>query len=291
MEAQAMVWGWPIWLYLFVAGVAGGGFFAAFLVNLFTRGKHKVLLQIATWIGLPLVLVGVLLLVIDLGNQLWSWHLFVRFYLVSPMSMGSWILVLWSIIAVALIALWFAELFDAEEGHTGLFARIASWLRPLLPLVGVLSWVEFVLSILLIAYTGVLLSSSSVALWATILLPVLFVVSAISTGWAATLLVAALLRKEIPAEAGKAGAILAVLEVLALIAFLVAVPSGVLVAGSLSLWFWLGVAVIGLLVPFGLELWSIRTGEKTVLVVATALCVLLGGLVLRAVVVIGGQII
>jgi polysulfide reductase chain C len=286
-----MVWEWPIWLYLFAAGVAGGGFLAAFLVNLFTRGKHKVLSQIATWIGLPLVLVGVLLLVFDLGNQSWSWHLFVRFYLVSPMSMGSWILLLWSIVAAALIALWFAELFEPEEGHTDLFARVASWLRPLLPLVGVLSWVEFVLSILLIAYTGVLLSSTSIALWATVLLPVLFVVSAISTGWAATLLVAALLRKEIPPEAGKAGAILAVLEVLALIAFLVAVPSGVLVAGSLSLWFWIGVVVIGLLVPFGLELWSVRTGEKTVLVLATALCVLLGGLVLRAVVVIGGQII
>ena len=69
MEAQAMVWEWPIWLYLFAAGVAGGGFFAAFLVNLFTGGKHKALLQIATWIGVPLVLMGVLLLVVDLGNQ------------------------------------------------------------------------------------------------------------------------------------------------------------------------------------------------------------------------------
>ena len=39
MEGHAMVWEWPIWVYLFVAGVAGGGFFATFLVNQFTRGR------------------------------------------------------------------------------------------------------------------------------------------------------------------------------------------------------------------------------------------------------------
>ena len=83
---EAMIWGWPLWVYLWAAGVAGGGFFAAFLVNLFTGRKHKLLLQIATWVGVPLVLLGVLLLVFDLGNQFWAWHLFVRFLPVSPGS-------------------------------------------------------------------------------------------------------------------------------------------------------------------------------------------------------------
>jgi polysulfide reductase chain C len=289
MEAQAMVWGWPIWLYLFAAGVAGGGFFAAFLVNLFTGGKHRILLQIATWFGLPLVLVGVLLLVVDLGNQLWAWHLFVRFLPVSPMSVGTWILTLWSIVAVVLIALWFAELFEPTEQPTGFFARVASWLRFLLPLAGILGWIEFVLSVLLITYTGVLLSATSRELWASVLLPVLFVVSAISTGMAATLLVAVLLGKEIPPRLGQSAAVLEIYEVLALIAFLVAVPAGVLISGPLSLWFWIGVVGIGILIPFVLELVTWRT-SPTVLVLAMAFSVLLGGLVLRAVVVVGGQI-
>jgi formate-dependent nitrite reductase membrane component NrfD len=289
MEATVMVWEWPIWLYLFAAGVAGGGFFAAFLVNLLTRDKHKDLLQIATWIGLPLVLVGVLLLVVDLGNQERAWHLFVRFLPVSPMSLGSWILLLWSIIAVVLIALWFSELFESPEEATGLFPRIASWLRPLLPIARILAWIEFVLSILLIAYTGVLLSNTSVAMWSSVLLPVLFVVSAISTGMAATLLVAVLLGKEIPPRLGQAAAILEVYEVLALVAFLLVVPAGVLISGPLSLWFWIGVVGIGILVPFVLELVTWRT-SPTILVLAMAFSVLLGGLVLRAVIVVGGQI-
>ena len=80
------------------------------------------------------------------------------------------------------------------------------------------------------------------------------------------------------------------MEVVALIAFLIAVPAEALFTGSLSLWFWIGVVVIGLLVPFALELWSQRARARTLLIVASAFCVLLGGMVLRAVVVVGGQI-
>lgn len=289
MEAM---WGWPLWVYLWAAGVAGGGYFAAFLANLFSGRKHKELLQIATWIGVPLALLGSLLLVFDLGNQSWAWHLFVRFMPVSPMSLGSWILLLWSITAVVLIALWFAEILEAAEQPTGLFAWVASLLRPLMPAIETLAWIAFVLAVLLITYTGVLLSNTSVSLWATVFLPVLFVVSAISTGTAAILLVLVLLGKEIPEEFGKAGAILAVLEVLALIGFLVTVPAGVLIAGplGLSILFWLGVVLVGLLVPFGLEIWTLRKEAIGPLVLASTLCVLLGGLILRAVVMIGGQI-
>jgi polysulfide reductase chain C len=289
---EAMMWEWPIWVYLWAAGVAGGGYFAAFLANRFSGRKHKELLQIATWIGVPLALLGSLLLVLDLGNQTWAWHLFVRFMPMSPMSLGSWILLIWSITAVALIALWFAEIFESAEQPTGVFAWVASLLRPLMPAIEILAWIAFVLAVLLITYTGVLLSNTSVSLWATVLLPVLFVVSAVSTGTAAILLVLVLLGKEIPEEFGKAGAILAVLEVVALVGFLVTVPAEVLIAGplSLSILFWLGVVVVGLLVPFGLELWTLRKEAIGPLVLASTLCVLLGGLILRAVVVIGGQL-
>lgn len=286
---EAMVWEWPIFIDLWAAGVAGGGYFAAFLVDRFTGRKHKLLMQVATWVGVPLALLGVLLLVLDLGNQLWAWHLFVRFMPVSPMSLGSWILLLWSITGVALIALWFAEIFEPAEQPTDVFARVASLLRPLVPATEILGWIAFVLSVLLIAYTGVLLSNTRIALWATVLLPALFVVSAIFTGTAAIRLVLTLLGKEIPEEFGKASLILAVLQAVALVGFLVTVPAGVLVAGPLSIWFWAGVVLVGLLAPFGLEIGTLKLKVTTPLVLASTLCVLLGGLILRAVVVIGGQ--
>lgn len=286
---EAMVWEWPIFIDLWAAGVAGGGYFVAFLVDRFTGRKHKLLMQVATWVGVPLALLGVLLLVLDLGNQLWAWHLFVRFMPVSPMSLGSWILLLWSITGVALIALWFAESLEPAEQPTDVLARVASMLRPLVPATEILVWITFVLSVLLIAYTGVLLSNTRIALWATVLLPALFVVSAIFTGTAAIRLVLTLLGKEIPEEFGKASLILAVLQAVALVGFLVTVPAGVLVAGPLSIWFWAGVVLVGLLVPFGLEIGTLKLKVTTPLVLASTLCVLLGGLILRAVVVIGGQ--
>lgn len=286
---EAMVWEWPIFIDLWAAGVAGGGYFAAFLVDRFTGRKHKLLMQVATWVGVPLALLGVLLLVLDLGNQLWAWHLFVRFMPVSPMSLGSWILLLWSISGVALIALWFAESLEPAEQPTDVLARVASMLRPLVPATEILVWIAFVLAVLLITYTGVLLSNTRIALWATVLLPALFVVSAIFTGTAAIRLVLTLLGKEIPEEFGKASLILAVLQAVALVGFLVTVPAGVLVAGPLSIWFWAGVVLVGLLVPFGLEIGTLKLKVTTPLVLASTLCVLLGGLILRAVVVIGGQ--
>ena len=283
---EAAVWEWPIFIDLWAAGVAGGGFFAAFLVNRLTGGKHKRLLQIATWIGVPLALLGVLLLVLDLGNQIWFWHLMVKpfvpfltFYPLSVMSVGTWVLTLWSISGTCLIALWLAE--SEVPGFV--------LLRRLVPLTKILEWVSFGISPLVIAYTGVLLSSTNIASWTTVFLPILFVTSAIFTGTAATQLVATLTGTDVPTGLGKAGLILAILQALALIGFLVSVPSGVLVAGPLALWFWIGAVLVGLVVPFGLELWALQAKRTMVLVLASTLCVLVGGLVLRAMVVIGGQ--
>jgi len=285
----AGVWGWPIWTYLWAAGVAGGGFFAAFLVNLFTRNSHKSMLRVSTVIGVPLVLIGTLLLVIDLGNPLWSWHLFVTFLPLSPMSVGSWVLLLWSVCAIVLTVLWFAEDYEPAKGQHNLLSSAVSWLRPLVRLSGVLGWFAFGLAVLLISYTGVLLTTTSRSMWATMLLPGLFVVSAVATGLAANVLAHVLLRRKIAHEFCRAGVFLCVLEAAVLIAFLASVPSAVLLGGPLSWWFWIGVALVGLLIPFVLDAFSSRAARIAPLVLASTTGVLLGGLVLRAVIVIGGQ--
>ncbi|NPV09577.1 MAG: polysulfide reductase NrfD [Anaerolineae bacterium] len=301
-----MTWEWQTAVYLWVAGIAGGAYLAAFLVNVFGY-RRRDLVRRATYVGVPLVILGTLLLVYDLGKPLRAWHLFlsfranawevvpgvgvaslrgfppnIPFYPGSPMSMGSWILFLFIAIGVVMAVLWAAE---SSEGR-----GILGWLQPLAPVAGILSWVMAGLSVLLIAYTGVLLSATNQPLWAgALLLPALFVISAVATGTALLLLVEALRGRDIPHVFGRAAATLAVLEVIALAGFLLTVPSVVLVTGSLSPWFWGGVVVVGLLVPFGLELYSARK-MMAPLMIASTLCVLLGGLVLRMVVVIGGQV-
>ena len=188
-------------------------------------------------------------------------------------------LIVWSISGTCLIALWLAE-----SGVPGFVL-----LRRLVPLTKILSWISFVFSPLVIAYTGVLLSNTNTPMWRTVMLPALFVVSAIFTGVAASRLVLTLLGKSVPDGLGKASIILAILVALALIGYLVTAPTAIIVSGSLAVWFWIGAVVIGLVVPVALELRAIKTKGATVLVVVSTLCVLLGGLALRAVVAIGGQ--
>lgn len=338
-----MTWEWQVAIYLWLAGLGGGAYFTAFLADRLSGGKHEEWVRVATYLGVPAVLIGSLLLVTDLGERFRAWHLFVglspsswqvvstsgaaslrtwppflNLYPISPMSLGSWILLLWSVIGVALIALWFARAFESIEGAY-FFGTVASALRPFLPALNVLKWIAFVLSVLLIAYTGVLLSATNQGLWANALpLPALFVASAISTGIATIVLimgtaigpslrnlfgkVGEATTSEAVATLGKADAVIMLIEMVALALYLLwigllsgpagAQAIGVLLSGSLALPFWGGVVVLGLLIPLALEASVLRTRKEppAIILTASALCVLVGGFILRMVVVIGGQL-
>jgi protein NrfD len=315
---MVLTWKWELVIYLWIAGIAGGAYFSAFLINSITRGKYPQLPKIATFLGVPLVLLGSLLLVVDLGEQLRAWHLFTRFRLGSPMSMGSWILLLYALLGVVMIALWWSRSFEPGEIRLTVISGLASVIRPAGSALRVLVWVEVVLAVLLIAYTGVLLSATNQPLWGgVLLLPALFVASAVSTGLALLVLVlrtgfGGLLDvlfggegKRLPSETlhimGITSLVLGIVEVVVLIGYLAWVaffstPVGpaavaVLLAGPMSLLFWGGVVLVGLLIPLILEFTSVRGREAVVgSMLASASLVLLGGLFLRAAVLLGGQL-
>ena len=320
-------WGIPLFFDLWVAGMAGGAYFAAFLTHLFGADEDQRLLKLATYLGVPMVLLGVLTLVVDLGEPLRFWHLYVgltpywwqvvpgsgagtvrawppfaAFYPLSPMSLGSWILVIWTLVAMALIVLWYAEgAAKSGEQRGGLLGWVARVLRPLVPVICILRWIGFVFAILIMTYTGVVLSVSSRALWsATLLVPALFVTSATATGVAA-LIAAVKLAKghgsvSATARLNKALAVLIIVQLVVLAAFLVwlaiAGEAAALVSGVLGLIFWVGVVALGLVAPLLLQFRALKGAaeEKGAAVLVSPILVLLGGFVLRAVVVIGGQI-
>ncbi|MFC1957743.1 NrfD/PsrC family molybdoenzyme membrane anchor subunit [Chloroflexota bacterium] len=292
-----MTWNAPIYLYLWLAGIAGGAYFAAFLAERFAGITDRPLLRPAIYIGIPAAVVGVVLLIFELGNPLRFWRLFTQFDVTSPMSLGTWILLLWCGVGILMLILSWYQNRTVEGSSDGILA-----------LNGFLGWVELVLSILLIAYTGVLLAVSSIPLWAsTALLPSLFVASAISTGVAMVIL-AALVGRSVPAKTMgrlvEADAIVIVIELIVLIIYAIWLGNsgmagagtalGILTTGALALPFWLGVVVLALLIPLGLELmnWGKEAGSKGYVgaAVASSICVLLGGLVLRLVITLGGQI-
>jgi formate-dependent nitrite reductase membrane component NrfD len=315
MNISEMTWGIKLWFDLWVVGMASGAFLVAFIINRLSGGKQANLFRTAVCTGLILALIGVLLLLSHLGHILWFWHLFVAFRPVSVLSMGGWILTGWLTVAGIMVVLWIAENYLKK-------AKSA-----IQKITGALSWLGMVLSVLLISYGGVLIATTNQPLWAsTLLLPAVFVGSALCTG-AAWLVLCSLLANGIT---GGKGAFMnwflrqffgaadwkidvAVINRLAkvLLAFLVAelvivaafvawgwsaAPDSfkVMVTGEMAVYFWVGMVVIGLAAPLALLLF---TGSKSVanrmagsVVAASSLLAVLGGLILRAVILISAQL-
>jgi formate-dependent nitrite reductase membrane component NrfD len=200
--------------------------------------------------------------------------------------MGTWILLLWVVIAVVMVGSWWLNIFEGLRGLLG--------------------WINALLAVGLIAYTGVLLAVSSQSLWSgTVLLPALFVASAVSTG-VAILILAAMNIKSISramvVKLAEADAIIIGIEIVAMIAYIIWLATssggvealGVITTGSMAAAFWVGVVLLALLVPFALDLTirgkSSEAGRASMTILTSSLCVIVGGLILRWVITSGGQL-
>ncbi|WP_270297549.1 NrfD/PsrC family molybdoenzyme membrane anchor subunit [Eggerthella sinensis] len=205
-----MVWDGFVACYLFLAGLGAG----AFVLGVLTNGAKKPagrMKKIAFVIALVAVAVGTLVLVFDakagLGNPM-------RFFLLvmNLSSVMSWgVIILSAFLIVVFVDL--VLLLVKKKTPKALDA------------------VGLVLSVCVAAYTGVLLGDAGVAfpLWNMAVLPILFVVSAASTGFAAVLAVTHLAAPDEAASLpflAKTGLVLPVLE-LVLVAVLLAVTASV----------------------------------------------------------------
>src|SRR5918994_3851182 len=97
-------WGWLIVLYFFFGGLAGGSFFLAALIDLFGRPEDRPLARLGYYIAFPCVVISGLLLTLDLTRPLRFWHMLFEsntfrpmFKYWSPMSLGSWALLIFGI--------------------------------------------------------------------------------------------------------------------------------------------------------------------------------------------------
>ena len=308
MSLGEMSWNWQLWIDMWAAGIAGGAYLVAFLANKYSGGKYSNLFRLSVLTGVPLAIIGVFFLIIDLGTPIWAWHLFVRFLPVAVMSMGTWILFTRLIIAFIMMILWIVE-WDTNRNPDKYSAGVVSFFKSL---AGLLSWVGFIFAILLMTYPGVLIASTTQAIWSsTWLLPSLFVASAIATGVALLIIMTMILNKvnagrgsgwtfseNIIGKLVKSLMGVIVVEAVVLVGYAVwlalAGDAGneafkMLIAGDLAIAFWILVVGMGMVIPLALLL--VTRGRNALMVVATSsACVLLGGLALRAVITVGGQL-
>ncbi|HET6578195.1 MAG TPA: NrfD/PsrC family molybdoenzyme membrane anchor subunit [Gemmatimonadales bacterium] len=288
-------WTWWIILYFFIGGIAGGAFFLAAMLHFFGRPADRPLVRLGYYVAFIGAVLSGFLLTIDLDRPLRFWHMLIEsntgqpmFKAWVPMSVGSWGLLLFSLFAF-LAAL--AALSEDRPDVKVLQSAPVRALRGRGPAAAV-AVLGTTFGFFLAGYTGVLLAVTNRPIWAdSTLLGLLFMVSAASTGAATLILLAVWRRAGHPASVDWLGWFdrrVLVLELLVLIAFLVTLGS---VAGAFLNWWGLvlllGVVGIGILVPLLLE--RGRQAHAPRHLVRSASLVLLGGFLLRMVVLLSSN--
>jgi formate-dependent nitrite reductase membrane component NrfD len=292
-------WQWYIVLYFFIGGLAGGCYFLAAVIDLFGRRADRPIARLGYYVAFPAVLVSALLLTIDLSRPLRFWHMLVErntfeptFKYWSPMSIGSWALMIFGVFT---FVSFLAALADDDRVRSPLLRRL-QW--PAWRALGAPSALGKIVAVLggiagfyIAGYTGILLAVTNRPIWSdTPLLGMLFVVSAASTSAALLILLAQRNGSQPPgiADLQRFDVSMIVLELLVLAA--VVVSLGPVLEAWLNAWgvlLVIGVVILGLIVPLALSFRARHIGAANMTI--SAILVLIGGLVLRIVVVLSSE--
>jgi protein NrfD len=295
-------WQWYIVFYFFIGGLAGGCYFLATLIDYFGRDEDRPLARLGYYVAFPSVLLSGLLLTLDLSRPLRFWHMLLEnntllpmFKPYSPMSVGSWALLLFGFFSF----LSFMGALAEEDRLRWPALRRLQWpafrsVRMPSILGRVIAFLGGLAGLFIAGYTGVLLAVTNRPIWSdTPLLGMLFIVSAASTSAALMLLLAQRYGwRGLPGVAAleRMDGIVLALELLVLIAVMVSLGSAL--QGWLNVWGLLlvvGVIIPGLIVPLVLS-WRHRRLPQPSLVMSATL-VLIGGFMLRLVVIFSSEMI
>ena len=127
-------WGWMIVVYLFLGGLGAGSLVLSAAAFLSGRTAYRGIVRAGALAAPVLVGSGSGLLVFDLGQPIRAWRLFAVVNPVSPMSVGSWLLLLFlgvaSIHAVLhLPSQWPARLAERWSRAAAPLRALATWNR------------------------------------------------------------------------------------------------------------------------------------------------------------------
>ena len=248
------IWGSIIAWYLFLAGLGGG----AFVTSAFLGWRHPEatsMRKIGHLIAPIVVIIGLVLLMVDAEGGL---HNPLRFALLltnfgSVMTWGVVFLAGFTVVAIVAVILDFMK------------KRVPVWLD----IVGVV----FAVSVAM--YTGALLGvCKTFPLWNNALLPILFLVSAMSAGAASVLLVGVLKHAD---EFNRVGVLkkfhfcLPIIELVMIGSLMLVTATNsaagwnsvmALLVGEYAWLFWIGLVLIGLVLPTALETWLLFFSPK-----------------------------
>ncbi len=289
-------WNWFIVVYFFLGGIAGGSAFIGGLAALVGGDRMKPVLHWTALIPFPLLAISGLLLIADLGRPERFWHMMIQnqtwwpmFKYWSPMSYGSWLLLIFSGLAFVNFA---AAIIGGRQG--GFLGRF-SWL-PRLVGGGVLGTVFQILLLifgyLFASYTGALVTATNQPIWSdTTMLGALFFISGVSAALSILILLTGWRSHDHYVvdrlETVDNWAMLLELVLIGLFLAFLGSIAWTFLAHRYGLTLLIGTVLLGLLVPLFLH-WQPRLLGRTTPMLAAALA-LLGGYALRYAIVYAGQ--
>ena len=282
---------WPVLIdvYFFLGGLAGGAFVIATIAQLLDARRFRDVSRVGYYLALLALIPCPIILIVDLGVPLRFMNMVRAFNPLSPMSMGAWALLGFSVCAFLAALMTFLE--DAGRGRNLGGAKT---------IVGV---VGGVFGFFLAAYPGVLLHATARPLWAGgHALGALFLAVGASTGAAAMALVLMLIGRRTAAGLAPLRTLLVLallIQLLAMVVFVMSAQSSgslasaralaTLTSGSHSLTFWLGAIVVGSVLPLLIGLVNVKRRSPGLTVLASVL-VLIGGFLVKFVIVAAGQV-
>ncbi len=315
---EGLEWGVPIVLYLFLAGLSAGALTTSTSVLLRGGGggfggEHFSIARYGAFIAPIPVMIGSGLLVLELGTfpaHPLRWINLFKTITWSPMSIGSWLLVMFIGLSV-LYALTFVWKGAAPGDRWDVPRKL-------------MAWAGVPLGIAVAVYTGILLGAMPARpFWNSPILALLFLISSISTGIAAVMLVRVVMRMlgrkssdgQTDAQYHHGGYLLTATDTIfigfeLMVIFLFIMYSQltigsvkeamtvILPGGSLAALFWIWFVLIGLIIPIVAEMRFVAprllyhrpyVSHRAAEILVPVL-IIVGGFMLRYVVVIAGQI-
>lgn len=186
------VWDWRVSAYLFLGGLSAGLAVMSSLMHLREKEDQipagETVFTVAPWL-VPLILsIGMFFIFLDLERKLNVIWFYLTVQPLSPMSWGSWGLLLFMPVSIL-----FAYGSMPEKRRQWFYRfpymdDLAEWLKPRMRHVAL---ANAAMGVFIGIYTGVLLSAFVARpLWNTAILPVLFLCSALSAGAAMMIILA-----------------------------------------------------------------------------------------------------
>jgi formate-dependent nitrite reductase membrane component NrfD len=292
-----ITWGTLVVLYLFFAGLGAGSFCLGAIASKGRGHGWEACSRMGFLLAPCAIAAGLLILIFDLRYPARFWRTLTVLNIVSPMSVGVWLLSAFFVVSVL----------------SAIF-RLPAHGRRSVPWIGTLAFwdrtkwknrlgvIGIPLALGVSVYTGVLLSATVIPIWRSVSLPLLFFLSALSLGieGGAILGMASLRKTNLDAMKEplqflkRSYRIILPLYLCAAVAFILILTLSSasrgdvldLITGWSGLIWWIGVVGIGILLPLILVM---KNREQVRHAWLFSSCLLLGDFLLRLVLILAGQ--